>query len=244
MLYLLPTLSPRSRSKSSKQDAAGPGGEAQCQARRANTTGRTRAVTLVETMFALGIMALFMLGYISAFLQSRRVTEANVLHAAATSLVYGIIEQIKGVDYTTLLPNGQPDPNDPGCPVGQSAPYYTVRVRINPDLTVWLKPVYNIATGDNPTWTSPTLPVKATDPAPAGAIDNVLGSLPLSTVTGTTGQSLALNIWLWIDECPDRTNDVSEVKKITIIYTYKYNDGSSVHTVRDGEVFVRTRYDQ
>lgn len=189
-----------------------------------------------------------MLGFISAFLQSRRVTEANVLHAAATSLVYGIIEQIKGVDYTTLLPNAQPDfPNDPNVTATTPAPYYTIRVRINPDLTVWLKPVYNIATTDNPTWSTPTLPIAPTAPTPVGAIDNVIGGLsgiPLSTVTGTTGQSLALNIWIWIDEMPDRANDVSEVKKITVVYTYKYNDGSSVKTVRDGEVFIRTRYDQ
>ncbi len=187
-----------------------------------------------------------MLGFIDAFLQSRRVTEANVLHAAATSLVYGIVEQIKGMDYTTLLPNMQPDPYDPVVIANPAlvAPYPTVRVRINPDLTVWLKPVYNQATTDNPTWNTPTLPIAATAPKPAGAIDNVLGGLPLSTVTGTTGQNLALNIWLWIDEIPNRANDVSEVKKITLIYTYTYNDGSSIHTVRDGEVFVRTRYDQ
>jgi hypothetical protein len=212
--------------------------------RRLKFAGGTRAVTLVETMFAFGIMALFMLGFMGTFLQSRRVTEANILHAAATSLVYGIIEQIKGLDYTTLLPNAQPDPNDPNCPTGQTAPYYTLRVRINPDLTVWLKPVYNIATTDNPTWATPSLPIAPTAPTPTGAIDNVLGNLPLSTVTGTTAQNLALNVWIWIDEVPKRNDDVSEVKKITIIYTYRYNDGSSVRTVRDGEVFIRTRYDQ
>ena len=201
-------------------------------------------LTLVEVMVSLMLVSTVMLGFIAAFVHSRKVTEANVLHAAASSLVYGIIEQVKGMDYTTLLPNGKIDPYDPGVPVGQTEPYYTVRVRINPDLTVWLRPVYNIATTDNPTWTTPTLPINAKAPKPTGAIDNVLGGLPLSTVTGTRGQNLALNIWLWIDEIPDRTNDVSEVKKITLVFTYSYNDGAGVHTVRDGEVFVRTRYDQ
>jgi len=32
--------------------------------------------------------------------------EANVLHTAASSLVYGIFEEMKGMDYSTLLPNG------------------------------------------------------------------------------------------------------------------------------------------
>ena len=196
-------------------------------------------------MVSLILVSTVMLGFISAFVHSRKVTEANVLHAAASSLVYGIIEQIKGMDYNTLLPNLQIDPYDPGAPsVQPSAGYPTVRVRINPDLTVWLRPVYNVATTDNPTWSTPILPINAKSPKPSGAIDNVLGGLPLSTVTGTRGQTLALNIWLWIDEIPDRSRDVSEVKKITLVFTYSYNDGTGAHIVRDGEVFVRTRFDQ
>ena len=31
----------------------------------------------------------------------------------ATNIVYGIIEQIKNLDYATMLPNGSPDPGDP-----------------------------------------------------------------------------------------------------------------------------------
>lgn len=204
-----------------------------------------KAVTLVEAMISLLILGMFMLTFIGAFMHSRKVTEANVLHAAASSLVYGIIEQMKGMDYATLLPNGAIDPAQiPAVPVGTVAPYYTVRIRINPTLTVWLRPVYTPATVDGATGSAPSLPIAAHAPTPAGAIDNFVGSLPLSTVTGTRGQDLALNIWLWIDEIPSRTNDVTEAKKVTLVYTYSYNDGSSVHTVRDGEVFIRTRFDQ
>ena len=49
-------------------------------------------------MYALIIQAMVMLGCISCFLQSRRVTEGSVLHAAASSLVYGLIEQMKSLD--------------------------------------------------------------------------------------------------------------------------------------------------
>ncbi|MBL9215264.1 MAG: prepilin-type N-terminal cleavage/methylation domain-containing protein [Opitutaceae bacterium] len=202
----------------------------------------SRAVTLVEVMVALTLMATVMLGFISAFMQSRRVTESNVLHAAATSLVYGIIEQMKGLDYTTLLPSGEVDD---AAPASLTPPY--VRVRINPDLTVWLRPVYTPAPtdGSTPAPAAPnTTPAPNATAASVGAIDNFIGSLPLSTVTGTRAQQLSLNIWLWIDEIPDSARDVSEVKKITLVYTYSYNDGAATHTVRDREVFIRTRYDQ
>ena len=97
------------------------------------TRGRIRArwpspkgLTLVEVMVALVLMATVMVGFIASFIQSRRVTESNVLHAAATSMIYGIIEQMKQLDYSTLLPNYEVDPF---APVATTPPY--IRVRLN-----------------------------------------------------------------------------------------------------------------
>jgi prepilin-type N-terminal cleavage/methylation domain-containing protein len=202
-------------------------------------SARRRGLTLVEVMVALTLMATIMIGFIGSFLNSRRVTESSVLHAAATSLVYGVIEQMKGLDYTTLLPSNEVDTEAPD-EIENLTPY--VRVRINQDLTVWLQTVYTAAgaTPRGPT-TTPSASATAAD---VGAIDNFIGRLPLSTVTGTASQDLSLNIWLWIDEIPDVTRDVSEVKRITLVYTYSYLDGGRERVVRDREVFLRTRYDQ
>ena len=194
-------------------------------------------VSLVEVMMSMLLLATVLLGFLGTFIQSRRLTESSVMHAAATSLVYGIIEQIKGADYTTLLPSTAVDPD---APSGTTPPY--IRVRINQDLTVWLQTVYTTAPG------TPAAP--ATTPAPEvtavslDAIDNFIVPLPLSTATGTTSQQLAMNFWIWIDEIPDSSRDVTEVKKVTVVYTYTYNDGNRVRTIRDREVFLRTRYDQ
>ncbi len=194
-------------------------------------------VSLVEVMMSMLLLATVLLGFLGTFIQSRRLTESSVMHAAATSLVYGIIEQIKGADYTTLLPSTAVDPD---APSGTTPPY--IRVRINQDLTVWLQTVYTPAPG------TPAAP--ATTPAPEvtavslDAIDNFIVPLPLSTATGTTSQQLAMNFWIWIDEIPDSSRDVTEVKKVTVVYTYTYNDGNRVRTIRDREVFLRTRYDQ
>ena len=191
-------------------------------------------------MISLLILAMFMMGFIGSFVQSRRVTESSVLHAAATSLIYGIIEQIKELDYATLLPNYATDPSAP-TGTGYASPPY-IRVRINQGTIMWLGVVHTPAPGtpQGPT-TTPAANVVATD---IGAIDNFIGSLPLSTVTGTSAQQINLNIWIWIDEIPDTTNDVTEVKKVTVVYTYSYQDAGSTRTVRDREVFLRSRYDQ
>lgn len=201
-----------------------------------------RGLTLVEVMVSLTLMATVTLAFISAFIQSRRMTESSVLHAAATSMVYGIIEQIKQLDYGSLLPNYEEDPSDPD---DLDPPY--VRVRINQDKIVWLRVIHTTAPtdGSDPTPAAPTTTPAADATADSvGAINNFIGSIPLSTITGTTSQEINLNLWLWIDEIPDDGDDVSDVKKITLIYTYSYQDGSVTRTIRDREVFLRTRYEQ
>jgi hypothetical protein len=203
-------------------------------------------------MFALIIQAGVMLAIIGSYVHSRRVTEGSVLNAAATSLVYGLVEQIKGLDYSTMLPSSEPDldydPANKAPNIAHVAPYYTVRVRINQDLTVFLRTVYDGKFPGHPKATKGPasnkvilVTAKADD---VGAVDNDIGNLPLSTVTGTTSQTLGLNIWLWIDNIPDNDNDIANMKKVTMVYTYQYMDGISVRTVRDREVFLRTQYDQ
>jgi type II secretory pathway pseudopilin PulG len=194
-----------------------------------------RALTLVESMIAMTLMATFLVGFLVTFIGSRRVTENSVMHAAATSIVYGIIEQIKQLDYTSSLPSGVVDPDDPDTSTPNTN---TLRVRLNQSTSKWLRAVYTPGGSSAPT----------TTPAPGatvtGAIDNDLGAIPLSTVSGVAAQSIQLNLWVWIDEIPDTANDVTEVKKITVIYTYTYRDGAAARTVRNREVLLRTRYDQ
>ena len=221
---------------------------------------RTRAVTLVEVMISLFILTTVMLGILGTFLQSRKVTESSVLHAAATSVVYGMIEQIKQLNYTRSLPytgiwadpaNGivavpnAPDPTDP-----DATPAPNVRVRINQNIFKWLKVVYTPMLADG-TAAAPKGPT--TTPAPSAtitgigadgsdAIDNSIGSLSLSTVSGARSQNLDLHLWIWIDEIPDTY--VTDAKKITVIYTYSFQDGGKIRTIRDREVILRTGYDK
>ncbi|HYC72498.1 MAG TPA: hypothetical protein VEB66_14915 [Opitutaceae bacterium] len=213
-------------------------------ARPSRRPPRLRALTLVEVMVSLTLLATVMVGFISTFVQSRRTTESSVLHAAATALVYGMVEQIKALDYTTLLPSMEVDPDAPDA-IEDDVPY--IRVRVNQDLTVWLRCVYTPAPedGSDPTPAAPTsTPATTVAAADIGAIDNFIGSIPLSTVTGTTSQDLSLNLWVWVDEIPNEDHDVTEVKRVTIVYTYSYLDGSVERVVRDRESFIRTRYDQ
>jgi len=214
----------------------------------ASTRRHTNALTLVEVMVSLTLLATVMCGFISTFLQSRRMTEGSVLQSASTSMVWGLIEQLKGLDYTTLVPSYAVDPYAPTTPASAAKTPPYIRLRINQDLTTWIMVRHTQVSDADPTpkapLTCPAPDAAASSVGTGGAIDNFLGSIPLSTVTGTRSQQLALNIWMWIDEIPDTTKDVSDIKRITVVYTYSYLDGSVTRTIRDMEVFLRSRYDQ
>jgi len=210
-----------------------------------------RGLTLVEVMVSMTVLAVTMLGFITTFMQSRRTTESSVLQAAATAMMYGLIEQIKQLDYTTLVPNGATDDPDAVDINGVAIAPPFIRVRINQEKISYLRCVYTPVTDEDITTTTipapqgpATTPAAGATAASVGAIDNFIGAIPLSTVTGTVSQQINLNIWVWIDGIPDLTRDVSEVKKITIVYTYSYQDGSITRGVRNREVFLRSRYDQ
>jgi hypothetical protein len=197
-------------------------------------------------MVSLALMATVMLGFIGTFIQSRRTTETSVLHAACTSVVYGLIEQIKQLEYSELLPNQVVDPTD-----AAATPAPNVRVRINQNTVKWLQVVYTPVLGDGsadtpkgprPRHLRPTPPPPAWGADGSNAIDNWIGAIPLSTVTGSMSQQINLNLWIWIDEIPD--THVTEVKKITVVYTYSFEDGAATRTVRDREVFLRSRFDK
>lgn len=198
-----------------------------------------RGFTLVEVMVALLLLATTLIAFLGSFIQSRRVTEGSVMHAAATSLVYGLIEQMKGVDYTTLLPSAAVDPD---APSSSTWPPPYVRLRVNQDLTVWLRAVHTAAPNAAQAPTATPAP-DATVASMGNPPTNTIGPLPLSTTAGTSSQALTLQVWLWIDEIPDTTRDVTEVKRITLIYRYYFNDGRTTKAVIDREVFLRTRYD-
>lgn len=187
------------------------------------------------------VLVTVFLGFLASFIHSRRVTEGSVMQSAATSLVYGIVEQIKGLDYTTLVPSME---TDDLAPTGITPPY--IRVRINQDQVVWLQTVYTPYVPP-PAVHTPAAPIATPAPtataASVGAIDNLVGPLPLSSVSGAMSQALTLNLWVWVDEMPNPTRDVVQVKRVTVVYTYTYNDGQRVRTVRDREVFIRTRFD-
>jgi Tfp pilus assembly protein PilV len=208
--------------------------------------GSRSGVTLVESMVALFILAGVMLGFLGTFLQSRRSTETNVMHSAATSFVYGLMEQIKGASFTDQLPSTVNEVDTSTTPsTTRVAPF--IRLHMDQDKLVWLRVRHqsDASAPYAPTITpAPTVAASAAGSHADGAIDNII-SIPLSSsASGAASQHLNLNLWAWVDNLSDSTRDALEVKRVTIVYSYSVNLGSQTKTFRKREVLIRTRYDK
>jgi prepilin-type N-terminal cleavage/methylation domain-containing protein len=198
-----------------------------------------RGLTLLEVMVAMLLMALVLLGFLDTFIQSRRITEGSVMQMAAVTVVAGLVEQMKMLDYDTSMPAAETDSEQAArdafpAAAAKAAPY--IRVRLNQDQATWLQCANNI---DASTFTAPT---KA--PASTSSLDqakkNTIGPLALSSVSGAKSQALNLALWIWVDALTG--NDVADAKCVTLVYAYDFNDGTRVRTVIKREVFVRTPF--
>lgn len=201
-------------------------------------------MTLVEVVVAMLILGMFLLGFLSTSLQSRRVAEASVMQAAATSLTYGLVEQIKMLGYTST-PFNDPTTLDPyqindAFPAGKpvATPYPGLCVRLNQDQVTCLQCVNNL---DPTVFLAPT-----TTPTSLAALDpsmaNTIGPVPLSTAAGTQSQPLTLQVWAWVDDISNASQDILNGKCVTLVYAYSYNDGHGMKTVINREVIVRTPF--
>ena len=66
-----------------------------------------RALTLIEVMLALSVLAMVSLTILSSVLLSRRLAESNVYENTALTVTQGYLEQIKSMEYDEPLK----DPN-------------------------------------------------------------------------------------------------------------------------------------
>jgi hypothetical protein len=207
-------------------------------------------MTLVEVMVAGFILSTVMLGMLGTFLQSRRTTETAILQAATSSFIYGIVEQLKTLPYRpstaaedSVLPalTAADDTYPTGTgtvqqPLGADQPDPpNIRVRLNQDEYYWLR--VGVDASGNLAAAPAGIPAANVAAATIHARDNWI------KVRLSDASELQINIWVWVEELPpDPARDVVDVKQITLIYTYKFNDGRGERLVRDREVIMRTRF--
>jgi type II secretory pathway pseudopilin PulG len=215
---------------------------------------RIRAMTLVEVMFAVGVLTIAMGGLLATFMQSRRLTEGSVYQNAALTIVQGYIEQIKNMDLGQMVGSTDASGNPVLLTTSFSIPVYYDKN--TPD-------ALQTSTGTPPTIASINAGVT---PSGIGVVDNLKtfdmakdldatdqsnvddlsysttgqvawntvwpGALNYPASTVKTGKNdLHLNVWVWVKDESVTAHRSSKIYSITMIYSWAYTDGGRIRYV-------------
>jgi hypothetical protein len=219
-------------------------------------------MTLVEVMFAAGVLTIALGGLLATFMQSRRLTEGSVYQNAAITIVQGYIEQMKNMDIGQMV-GGYDVSGNPQLATGSfSIPVYYSDATLDslqtstgtpPAITAINNGVTPLggAVVDNLKTFDMAKDLDATD---MSNVDNLsyamTGQVPWSTVwpgaqkyptdvSGTTStvrtgkNDLHLNLWVWMKDESVAAQRSTKVYSITVIYTWAYTDGARVKYVSD-----------
>lgn len=193
-----------------------------------------RALSLVEVVFAMGILTMVCLGVLQAMLQSRRMTEGSVRQASVASLVQGYMEQIKSVKYAADSSNSLPSSSTalPGTTAADWESYTGAPSYMPPILTAKNAKQETITlylvNGTAPTSIADISSLPATG-SPAKHTETV----DIDNMT-TTSDDTVLDMWVWINDLTDSSRpNVQKCKQVVIVYQWTVRDGGRVRYFRD-----------
>lgn len=197
-----------------------------------------RALSLVEVMFATGILTMICLGVLQAMLQSRRMTEGSVRQASVASLVQGYMEQIKALKYAADAQNDLPSSPaaSPGSTAADWNAYTSGEFGVVPVLeaknALQEKTYIYLAYGPAPTTSNTSsLPTDVSKHSERVDIDNM----------SSDRDDTVLDMWVWVNDLVDTSRpNVQKCKKIVIVYQYTVRDGGRVRYFTDSMRSIRS----
>lgn len=178
-----------------------------------------RAFTLVEVLIAAIVMAMVCGGILATIIQSRRLTEGSIVQNSINTVMQGYIEQTKSMEYSDLAPSLSAAPSTP----------------------VTIPTVLDSTTPDPLTlsWGTPPSSMPAIGTTPTGAVDNIK-SIAIKNPAVNPNDTITLTIWVWVQDLTDLTRNVGGAKAVTMIYTYKFQDGGRVRYIRNSLRTIRS----
>jgi hypothetical protein len=177
--------------------------------------------TLVEVLVASLILMLFVGGMLATLIQCRNLTEGSIYQNSANTIMQGYVEQIKNMEFTDL-PYTSGGTLVPGSVAGASSTLLTRGVRR-----------VSGTTGAMENITDPLLvSTSSTTPAPSTILSaslptNVVDNIKLFDINNTpdnTADDLRLRVWIWIRDLSDPSTDATNLRGITILYSWRPNN--------------------
>jgi prepilin-type N-terminal cleavage/methylation domain-containing protein len=204
------------------------------------------AMTLVEVIIAMAVLALACGGVFATLMQSRRLTEGSVVQNSALTIVQGYVEQIKNMELKDML-GGTLDAK--GNPV-LSAGNFSIPTKLDdltPDplvrCTAAIPAMSSLTPGTTPAGFTDNLKKydilkDSTDIAMSDTSDTGFantqqinwstawpGAQNYPSVATVGRNDLKMNLWVWITDLSAAGTAAQKVYGITVIYTWQYLDG-------------------
>jgi hypothetical protein len=194
-------------------------------ARRLHPTASARAFTLVEVLVASLVLAALIIGMLGVLIQSRNLTEGSIYQNSANTIMQGYVEQIKNMEFADLPYIDRNGVAVPGSVSGAATTLLTRGVR---RVTGEDGVVENIS---DPLLISTTTTLPDPDAllqanAPAGVADNIK-LYDINNTPNNPADDLRLRVWIWIRDISDPATDATNVRGITIFYSWRTNTTSS-----------------
>lgn len=199
---------------------------------------RRAGLTLVEVLVASAVLAMLGGGMLAVLTQSRNLTEGSIYQNSANTIMQGYVEQIKNMEFADLPYLTAAGTVVPGSVVDAPTTILTRGVR---RVTGADGTMENIS---DPLLisTSATIPAANTILAaavPTGVADNVK-TFDINNTPTNTADDLRLRVWIWVNDLTNSSVDATQVRGVTIIYSWRPNNAGansrafvgSVRTVR------------
>ena len=186
-----------------------------------------RGSTLIELALGVSVMSVVFAGTLSAFVQSRRMTEGSIFQNSATTVIQGYLEQIKNIEF-------------------QDIPYYSGSTLMRGAITTSDDTIYTQLDSDTLdvlriSSGTPILPSAVTPgivPSVEGLVDN-FKAIDINDTPDDTRDDLIMHIWVWVNPLDNAAAGVASSRSIKVVYTWSFNNGgiartevSSIATIR------------
>lgn len=201
-----------------------------CGPKTFSGSGRRRSgLTLVEVMVAVGVLTMLAGGMLAALIQSRKLTEGSIYQSSANTVMQGYIEQIKNMEFADLPYTTSSGTVVPGSVVGSPATLLTRSVTrvIASDGTVEnAKDALVISTAT----TIPAPSAMLSGTTPTGVVENIK-TFDINSTPDNPNDDLRLRLWIWIKDLSNPAVDATQVRGITILYSWRTNGSPDARNV-------------
>ena len=177
--------------------------------------------TLIEVMIAGAVLGLLCVGILATLIQSRKLTEGSLYQSSANTVMQGYVEQIKNMEFSDLPYTTSAGVVVPGSVAGSPSSLLTRSINRALNSSGEMENVSDVLRISTATTIPEPKTILSSTP-PAGVVENIK-TFDINNSEGNPKDDLRLRIWLWITDVSDSSVDATQVRGITIIYSWRVN---------------------